>query len=98
MRGEVDVLPIPLQRNENLISACPCGGIGRRVGLKIQSGFTLGASSSLAKGNFKRLTSGESFFSGFIMLCKWRGETESRLPRRIKQIKKKSPKGLYLYF
>ena len=32
----------------------PCGGIGRRVGLKIQSGFTLGASSSLAKGKFKK--------------------------------------------
>ena len=63
MRGEVDVLPIPLQRNENLISACPCGGIGRRVGLKIQSGFTLGASSSLAKGNFKKtFLFGKSFF------------------------------------
>ena len=34
--------------------ACPCGGIGRRVGLKIQSGFTLGASSSLAKGIFQK--------------------------------------------
>ena len=31
------------------------GGIGRRVGLKIQSGFTLGASSSLAWSKSKRL-------------------------------------------
>ena len=38
------------------------GGIGRRVGLKIQSGFTLGASSSLAWSNYLRLTpKGKSF-------------------------------------
>ena len=98
MRGEVGVLPIPLQRNENLISACPCGGIGRRVGLKIQSGFTLGASSSLAKGNFKRLTCGGSFFSGFIILRKWRGETKSSLPRRIKIDKEKEPQRTLFIF
>ena len=39
-----------------LCGTCPCGGIGRRVGLKIRSGLNLGASSSLAKGNLKRLT------------------------------------------
>ena len=38
------------------MTACPCGGIGRRVGLKIQSGLSLGASSSLAKGSYKKLT------------------------------------------
>lgn len=42
--------------------ACPCGGIGRRVGLKIRSGLNLGASSSLAKGNLKRTHESESFF------------------------------------
>ena len=36
------------------MTACPCGGIGRRVGLKIQSGLSLGASSSLAKGSYKK--------------------------------------------
>ena len=66
-RGEVDaVYRFRNAEFENYISACPCGGIGRRVGLKIQSGFTLGASSSLAKGIYKRLTYGRSFFIAVI--------------------------------
>ncbi len=35
------------------ITACSSGGIGRRVGLKIQSGLNLGASSSLAWSKLK---------------------------------------------
>ena len=56
---------------ENLINKmlCPCGGIGRRVGLKIQSGFTLGASSSLAKGILKRLTEMWVFFLYSFRSC-----------------------------
>ena len=52
VRGEVDGVYRFRAEFENLISACPCGGIGRRVGLKIQSGLNLGASSSLAKGRY----------------------------------------------
>ncbi len=45
-----------------LCGTCPCGGIGRRVGLKIRSGLNLGASSSLAKGNLKKTYKSKSFF------------------------------------
>ena len=48
-------------------NASSSGGIGRRVGLKIQSGSTLGASSSLAWSKYKKDSLfGESFL--FIKL------------------------------
>ena len=49
-RGELDQSTDSAVGFENLILRSS-GGIGRRVGLKIQSGFTLGASSSLAWSN-----------------------------------------------
>ncbi len=47
---------------------CSSGGIGRRVGLKIQSGFSLGASSSLAWSIFKKTYSNVGLFLYIIKL------------------------------
>lgn len=49
-----------------LLIICSSGGIGRRVGLKIQSGSTLGASSSLAWSNYLKTHLGGSFL---VCIC-----------------------------